>query len=276
MYEPGLGRSTFPRTRTRPRVLFICIPVHNEAPTIGVLLWQLRKVFQEYSREYEILVYNDGSTDATAETLEGYAAVLPLTVLGGDQRVGYARALTELFRAASQRTRYARRDAVITMQGDFTDAPDRIPDFVKRFEGGADIVVGEVPPEGPATPPPQAIRRMRRLAPLVLRPFVRTDGVRDPFGAFRLYRVSVVRDALKAAGNAPLVSATGWAANVDVLLSLLPFARRTETVTLEPRYDLRPRESRIRPLADGWALLRFSRAARSRSIRAETPVAPAG
>jgi glycosyltransferase involved in cell wall biosynthesis len=256
-------------------VLYICIPVHNEAPTIGVLLWQLRKVFQDYSREYEILVYNDGSTDATAETLEGYAAVLPLTVLGGDQRVGYARALTELFRAASQRTRYARRDAVITMQGDFTDAPERIPEFVKRFEGGADIVVGEVAPEGPAIPPPQAIRRMRRLAPLVLRPFVKTDGVRDPFGAFRLYRVSVIRDALKAAGNGPLVSASGWAANVDVLLSLLPHARRTETVMLEPRYDLRPRESRVRPLADGWALLRFSRLARARSVQAEAPTASA-
>ncbi len=249
-------------------MLYICIPVHNEAPTIGVLLWQLRKVFQEYSREYEILVYNDGSTDATEETLAGYGAVLPLTVLGGGERVGYARALTELFRAASQRTRYARRDAVITMQGDFTDAPERIPEFVKRFEGGADIVVGEIAPEGPATPLPQAIRRMRRLAPLALRPFVRTDGVRDPFGAFRLYRVSVIRDALKAAGTAPLVSATGWAANVDLLLSLLPHSRRTESVVLEPRYDLRPRASRIRLLSDVWALLRFSRSARSRSVRA--------
>lgn len=254
-------------------MLYICIPVHNEAPTIGVLLWQLRKVFQEYSREYEILVYNDGSTDATAETLAGYAAVLPLTLLGGEDRVGYARALTELFRVASQRTRYARRDAVITMQGDFTDTPERIPEFVKRFEGGADIVVGELAPEGQATPVPQAIRRMRRLAPLVLRPFVRTDGIRDPFGAFRLYRVSVIRDALKAAGNAPLVSASGWAANVDVLLSLLPHARRTESVILEPRYDLRPRDSRVRPLADVWALLRFSRSARTRSVRADAPAA---
>jgi glycosyltransferase involved in cell wall biosynthesis len=253
-------------------VLYVCIPVHNEAPTIGVLLWQLRKVFQEYAREYEILVYNDGSTDATAETLTGYTAVLPLTVLGGEQRVGYAHALTELFRVASQRTRYARRDAVITMQGDFTDAPERIPEFVRRFEGGADIVVGEVAPEPPATPFPAPIRRMRRLAPLALRPFVQTDGVRDPFGSFRLYRVSVIRDALKAAGTAPLVSANGWAANVDVLLSLLPHARRTESVILEPRYDLRPRESRIRPLPDTWALLRFSRAARLRSVRTAAPI----
>ncbi len=254
-------------------MLYICIPVHNEAPTIGVLLWKLRSVFQDYSREYEILVFNDGSTDATAEILEGYASALPLTILGSATQVGYARALTDLFAAASQRTRYARRDAVITMQGDFTDLPERIPEFVKRFEGGADIVVGERA-DGPDTPePPLAVRRMQRLAPWALKPSIRTPGIVDPFGTFRLYRVSVLRDALKAAGTRPLVDTTGWGVNVDLLLSLVPHARRVETVSLEPRYDLRPRPSRLRPLADAWALFQYGRSARSRSLT-ELPAKP--
>jgi glycosyltransferase involved in cell wall biosynthesis len=245
-------------------VLYICIPVHNEAPTIGVLLWKLRSVFQDYSREYEVLVYDDGSTDATGETLEGYQGVLPLTVLGGPSRAGYARALTELFRAASERTRYARRDAVITMQGDFTDPPERIPEFIKRFEGGADIVIGEVGLRSLSDPKP--VRRLRQLAPWALRPFVKTPGIGDPFGSFRLYRVSVIRDALKAAGDAPLIQSAGWAANVDVLLSLVPHARRVETLELEPRYDLRPRGTRVRPFADAWAIFRYGQGARSRSL----------
>ena len=87
-------------------MLYICIPAYNEAQTVGVLLWRIRKVFQEYSREYEILVFNDGSTDATAETLEPYSKVLPLTVLGGTERVGYGRALDALCRAVSARTQY--------------------------------------------------------------------------------------------------------------------------------------------------------------------------
>jgi glycosyltransferase involved in cell wall biosynthesis len=251
-------------------VLYICIPVHNEAPTIGVLLWKVRSVFQDYSREYEIFVYNDGSTDATDETLAGYTGVLPLTILGGKERVGYARALAELFQAASQRTRYARRDAVITMQGDFTDPPEKIPEFVKRFEGGADIVIGEA-----RTDPerhPRKVRQMRQLARWALRPSVKTPGIGDPFGTFRLYRVSVIRDALRNLGAAPMVNGDGWAANVDLLLSLAPYARRVEVVELEPRYDLRPRETRIRPLADAWALFRFARTARGRSLQQQ----PAG
>jgi len=78
-------------------VLYFCIPAFNEAPTVGLLLWRLRKVFQEQPREYEVLVYDDGSTDATAETLEPYHKVMPLTVLGGT-RVGYARAVDALCR----------------------------------------------------------------------------------------------------------------------------------------------------------------------------------
>lgn len=247
-------------------MLYICIPAFNEAPTVGLVLWKIRKVFQDYSREYELLVYNDGSDDATAETLTGYETMLPLTVLGGTDRVGYARALEELFRVASQRTKYARRDAVITMQGDLTDPPELIPEFVKRFEGGADIVVGERSSEQPGGEP-REVRRLRRVAPWTLRPFLRTPGVADPFGTFRLYRVSVLRDAFKASGDGPLVATAGWAANVDVLLSTLPHARRTESVAVTQRFDLRPRATRIRPLADAMSLFRFGRAARGRDAR---------
>jgi glycosyltransferase involved in cell wall biosynthesis len=247
------------------KVLHVCIPVFNEAPTIGVLLWRLRSTFQEYSREYEVIVYDDASTDATAETLEPYTRVLPLTVMRSRERIGYAASLDALLRETASRTRYPRRDAILTMQADFTDQPGHIPELMKRFEGGADVVVGEqsVPEKSPAE-----VRRLRRVAPWVLRPFVKVPGVSDPFGAFRLYRVSVIRELIAQAGDKPLVTAEGWAANVELLVSASKVARRVETVQLDPRYDIRPRESRVRPLADALNLFRFGRSAR-RVQRAE-------
>ena len=246
-------------------MLYFCIPAYNEAPTVGLLLWRLRKVFQEQPREYEVLVYDDGSTDATADILAPYHKVMPLTVLGGS-RIGYAGAVNALCREASRRTRYPRRDAVIVLQADFTDQPEHLPELIKRFDGGADIVVAERPAD--ATHAPQPVRSLRRFAPWVVRPFVSVAGVRDPFATLRLFRVSVIRDLVKERGDAPLLEGDGWSANVDLLLRAAPHARRVETLELSPRYDVRERPSRIRPWNDAMALFRFARGARGRSVGA--------
>ena len=242
-------------------MLYVCIPVHNEAPTIGLVLWRLRKMFAEFPREYELIVFNDGSSDATAEVLAPYAEVLPVTLIGGPAHVGYAQAIDTLFRTALNRCRYARRDAVVLMQGDFTDQPEHIPELVKRFEGGADIVVGE-PSSDESFPKP--VRQLQRIGRWLARRFARVPGVNNPLGSFRLFRVAVVRDAVRAAGDKPIIEGEGWDANIDLLLAMAPHARRVESVPLQPRYDLRPRQTRIRPWHDALRLWKFGRAAKVR------------
>jgi glycosyltransferase involved in cell wall biosynthesis len=239
-------------------MLYICVPTYNEAPTVGVLLWRIRKVFQEYSREYEVIVYDDASTDGTSDVLAPYADVLPLRVLRGEKRRGYGYALQALCKEASRRTHYARRDALVVMQADFTDQPDMLPELVKRFEGGADIVVAERSMETM----PTAVRRLSRVAPWMIRPFVETNGVTDPFNSFRLYRLSLLRELLKTVGEAPIITTDGWAANVELLVKMMPLARRIERVAVIPRYDIRSRESRIRPMSDAWSLYKHTKQSR--------------
>lgn len=239
-------------------MLHICIPTYNEGPTVGVLLWRIRKVFQEYSREYEVIVYDDGSTDETAATLEPYCKVLPLTILHGEKRQGFGHALNALCDDVSRRTKYPRRDPMVVMQGDFTDQPEALPELLKRFEGGADIVVTER--ERGAMP--AAVRRLAKVGPWMMRPFVSAKDVTDPFGSFKLYRISLLRDYAKTAADAPLVTTDGWAANLEMFLKLAPLARKIEKVGVAPRYDLRPRETRVRPFADAMGLYRAGRASR--------------
>lgn len=236
-------------------MLYICIPTYNEAPTVGVLLWRIRSVFQDYSREYEILVYDDASSDATAETLEPYKEVLPLKVIRGDTRLGYARAVEACCKEVVRRTRYPRRDAMIIMQADFTDLPEQIPELVRRFEGGADVVVAD---RSASTDAPKPVRRLRLFSSLLMKRFTGLTGVADPFSGFRLYRVSVIKDLLSGRGNSGNLSAPGSGANLELLLSAARVARRVESVPLPASYDLRVRESRVRPVGDAVELYKFA------------------
>src|SRR5712664_3122464 len=116
-------------------MIYVCVPVHNEASTVGLVLWKVRHVFT---------AFDDASTDGTADVLTSYARVLPLTVIKHQSRQGYARSLEELLRLALQRTDRPKRDCAITLHADFVHAPEAMEEMVKRLESGADLVVAEL------------------------------------------------------------------------------------------------------------------------------------
>ena len=139
-------------------MIYVTLPVHNEEHTIGVLMWKIRKVFADMDRDFRILVIDDASTDGSAGVLEPYRRVLPLTVLRNERRRGYAASLETLIREAVKLSRYPKRDAVLVMQADFTDGPEVIPEMLKRFQGGADLVAGR---SVGGRRPPRAVRLAR-------------------------------------------------------------------------------------------------------------------
>ncbi len=248
-------------------VLYLAIPAQNEVATIGVLLWRLRTVLAEFPREYEVVVYDDASSDETADVAEQYAHAMPVTVLRGTKPVGYAGAVDALVRYVSGHTRYPRRDAMLLLQADFTDPPGIVPEFARRFEGGADLVIGE---RTAVVDAPVPVKRLFTAASWALRPFVRVDGIKDLTGSMRLARISVLRDALRTSGDAPVCDGDSWTANADLLLRLVPHARRVETVPLEPTYGVRMRDSRRITLRDALATLRWGWRARGRKATPTT------
>jgi glycosyltransferase involved in cell wall biosynthesis len=223
-------------------MIYVCIPSYNEAPTVGLLLWKIRQVFASFPREYQLLVLDDGSTDATAEVLERYTRVLPLTVLRHQERRGYAASVDRLLRQAVEFTDRPKRDSAILMHADFAHSPQAIPDLVRRIESGADMVVAEARLEGE---PSRALRLVRRYGPLLLRGVVSVGGVRDILSGYAILRLVALRNALRSQ-PAGLFVTEGWAANAELYWRAGRYSRRVEAVPTVERHDLRQRPSRMR------------------------------
>jgi len=233
-------------------MIYVCIPSHNEAPTVGLLLWKIRQVFSGFPREYHLLVTDDGSTDATLKVLEPYARVLPLTLVRHETRRGYAASVEELLRLAVDRTDRPKRDSAILMHADFAHGPSFIPDLVRRIESGADVVVAQSALSGEAS---LGRRLVRRLGPLLLHGRVRVPGVSDLVSGFIAFRLITLRHAFRAK-EGPLLTAEGWSANAELIARAAQVARRVETITAVERHDLRHRPSRVRPWQAAMALWR--------------------
>ncbi len=235
-------------------MIYICIPVHNEERTIGVLLWKIRQVMADFGRDYRILVLDDGSTDGTGQVVERYRRVLPLSVLRERLRTGYATSLERLLKEAAELSSYAKRDAVLTLQGDFTESPEVIVPLLKAFEGGADLVSGWR--RGDDGSVPGRVRLARWMVPVLLGRALEGVPVSDSTCGLRVFRVVVLKKALRETDGQRLLTGDGLAANAELLARTAPHARRIAEVGFRVRHDVRQRKSRLRLIPTVRSLIR--------------------
>jgi len=133
-----------PKAASRPddALLSIVIPVLDEEACIEELMQRLEPVLAGTGMRHEILFVDDGSRDGTPGIVAGLqSANAAVRVVRFTRTFGHQAAL-----AAG--LRFARGDAVVTMDGDLQHPPERIPDLVKAWRKGADVVhtVRQLPP----------------------------------------------------------------------------------------------------------------------------------
>jgi len=121
--------------QSRP-VLSIVVPLYNEAANVATLLERLTGVAQRLSAnvDCEIVIVNDGSSDATAATVREQMATRPNIVLVNLSR-NFGHQL-----AATAGLEIAGGDAVVLMDGDLQDPPELIEAFLERWRAGYDVV----------------------------------------------------------------------------------------------------------------------------------------
>lgn len=112
----------------------IVIPVYNEEENIPELYRRLTNVMESLARPYEVIFVNDGSRDGTLNRLKALQAHNPsFRILNLARNFGHQAAVTAGIDHAVGK-------AVIVIDGDLQDPPEVIPELVKRWQQGYDVV----------------------------------------------------------------------------------------------------------------------------------------
>jgi dolichol-phosphate mannosyltransferase len=117
-------------------MLSVVVPLKDEAVNLEPLSDRLREVLDTLTTRWEVVLVDDGSADDT------HARAVALHQ--GDARFKVVR-LSRSFGhqvALSAGLDVARGDAVVTLDGDLQHPPEVIPELVRRWREGAEVVYG--------------------------------------------------------------------------------------------------------------------------------------
>ena len=162
----------------------VVVPLYNEAENIPAVLAGLRAVLDELGELYEVLLVNDGSTDATGLLIDEAAQRWPeVRVYHFARNVGQAGALLHGLRNAVG-------DWILTMDGDGQHDPADFRVLLQKLSD-ADLVVGIRQPRCD-----NWLRRaMSKLANAVRRRLLQ-DQVTDAGCALKVFRREIVGSLL--------------------------------------------------------------------------------
>lgn len=121
----------------KKHMLSLVIPVFNEQEVLKDSFARMDLAMRSTGYDYEIIYVNDGSRDQTLLQLRSLAEQHPqVKVLSFSRNFGHQLAVTCGMDAA-------KGDALIIIDVDLQDPPELIPQMVKMWEDGADIVYGK-------------------------------------------------------------------------------------------------------------------------------------
>ena len=123
--------------REAPALLSIVIPMYNEELVLPLLRHHLTVLTGELLCRVEIILVDDGSVDQTYPMMHAWALEDPeVKILALSRNFGHQVAITAGMDASSG-------DAVVIMDADLQDPPALIPEMVRAYCEGYEVVYGQ-------------------------------------------------------------------------------------------------------------------------------------
>lgn len=225
-----------------PRVL-LGLPAYNEELALPRLLMRIEQLNVIAARPLTVVLYNDGSTDATVPIARDWQARLPLVIVDGVVNKGLGAGLRALVGHAVAHA--ADNDVLVVMDCDDTHDPAQIADMLQWIGQGANVVIASRYRRDALVQGVPPLRRLTALGALALFKLIHpVPGVRDYTCGYRAYRVDVLKRAVRHYDDR-LIAERGFACMVELLLKLAALKARFAEIPLQLRYDRKPTETKM-------------------------------
>ena len=121
---------------SRPPGLSVFFPAYNDSGTIASMVIRAVQAASALTPDYEVIIVNDGSADATAQIADELARTYPnVRVVHHAKNCGYGGALQTGFRSAT-------KDLIFYTDGDAQYDPGELSELWNRMAPDADLVNG--------------------------------------------------------------------------------------------------------------------------------------
>lgn len=119
------------------KLISVVIPAYNEEAVLDELEKRLKEVMATCSNyDFEVIIVENGSWDSSFEMLSRINKEDPrFKIVQMSRNFGCDGAITAGLK-------YAKGDAAVIMNADLQDPPEMIPEFIKKWEEGYEIVYG--------------------------------------------------------------------------------------------------------------------------------------
>ncbi|MBL8012427.1 MAG: glycosyltransferase family 2 protein [Candidatus Omnitrophica bacterium] len=202
----------------------VLIPCHNEAQAIGRLVEQVKHL------GLDVVVVNDGSTDATGSIAESKKArVITISPCGGKGnalRKGFEYILSQVY------------DALIIMDGDGQHSPEDLPAFIEHYKTTrASVINGNRMANNRNMP---FVRKMTNVVMSWMISLVCRQRVADSQCGYRLISCEVLRNIK--------LNSTNFEIESEILIKASKKGLKIDSVPVQTIYE--DEQSKIRPVKD--------------------------
>lgn len=224
--------------------IYMLLPAYNEGEAINPLLNRIKTSIESRGFVYEVIVYNDGSTDNTLDILKQNRYRVPLKIIGKEQNEGLGFAFFGLLKEVLKLSTNE-NDIAIVLDSDNTHNPEHIYQMVNKIRDGFDVVIASRYLKNSRVVGVVPLRKfLSKCASWLMRVLFPIKGVEDYTCGYRAYGMACLRKAFEKF-DYKLIEEKGFAGMTELLIKLRKINVLAVEIPIILRYDQKGGKSKM-------------------------------